>query len=132
MGEYGDFWQSSYVAKTAVHSTGQHVLPATTVRTIGKGESIASLQAELAELTYKSGGLEHAVISLQNGTRTIVSGGRGGIEFGSDLRRVIGHTHPTPTGPSAADFQMLRDTGQRHSYIYELFGGGRSCFNLKE
>lgn len=80
----------------------------------------------------KSGGLEHAIISLKGGGRSIVSGGRGGIEFGPDLKRVIGHTHPTPTGPSAADFQMLRDTGQRHSYIYELFGGGRSRFNLKE
>jgi RHS repeat-associated protein len=119
-------------AKTTVHSTGQHVLPATTVRSIGKGETIASLETELAELTYKSGGLEHAIISLKGGGRSIVSGGRGGIEFGPDLKRVIGHTHPTPTGPSAEDFRMLRDTGQRHSYIYELFGGGRSRFNIKE
>jgi hypothetical protein len=76
--------------------------------------------------------LEHAIISLKGGGRSIVSGGRGGIEFGPDLKRVIGHTHPTPTGPSAEDFRMLRDTGQRHSYIYELFGGGRSRFNIKE
>jgi hypothetical protein len=47
---------------------------------------------------------------------------------GMDLRRVLLHTHPTPTGPSAADFQMLQDTGQRSSWIYELFGGGLSRF----
>jgi hypothetical protein len=76
LAERSDFGHSSLAAKTTVHSTGQHMLPATTVRSIGKGETIASLETELAELTYKSGGLEHAIISLKGGGRSIVSGGR--------------------------------------------------------
>jgi hypothetical protein len=119
-------------AASVASGMGGEILPATLVRTIQKGESIGALEVELAERTYASGGLEHAIVSLKSGERAIVSGGRGGIDFGSDLRRVIGHTHPFPTGPSEADFQMLRDTKQRHSYIYELFGGGRSRFNIKE
>jgi len=114
-----------------VASTGGDVLPATFVRTIAHGERIAALEAELAERTYVSGGLEHAIISLQSGERVIVSGGTGGIQFGSDLQWVPMHTHPTTTGPSAIDFIMLEQTGQRHSYIYELFGGGRTRFDRR-
>lgn len=61
-------------------------------------------------------------------------------QFGGDGFRAI--VHPDLPGQRVAflklfeqadaDFQMLRDTGQRHSYLYELFGGGRSRFNLKE
>ena len=83
---------------------------------------------EVAERTYTSGGLEHAIVSMRSGERLIVHGGRGGIEFGQGLRRVLLHTHPTTTGPSAADFAMLQQTGQRSSWIYELFGGGLSRF----
>jgi hypothetical protein len=115
----------------AVASTGGELLPATTVRVIQHGENVAGLQAEVAQLTYVSGGLEHAIISLQSGARLIVSGGSGGIQFGSDLRRVIMHTHSSSTGPSAIDFLMLEQTGQRHSYIYELFGGGRTRFDRR-
>jgi hypothetical protein len=49
----------------------------------------------LDQRTYESGGLEHAIISLQSGERIIVSGGSGGIQFGNDLERVLMHTHPT-------------------------------------
>ncbi len=106
------------------------ILPVIRLRTIGKGEKIDALIEELALGTYESGGLEHAIISLKNGSRVIVRGGSGGIEFGEDIKRVILHTHPVTTGPSPPDFDMLRQLGQKHSYIYELFGGGLSRFGL--
>ena len=81
-------------------------------------------------MRLESGGLEHAIVSLKDGSRVVVRGGSGGIQFGNDIRRVIGHTHSTSTGPSGPDFDMLRQLGQRHSYIYELFGGGLSRFGL--
>jgi hypothetical protein len=108
--------------------TGE-ILPATTVRTITKGEKVDDLIRELAQSTYESEGLEHAIISLKGGGRAIVRGGSGGIQFGDDLKRVLLHTHPVTTGPSAADFRMLEQLGQRHSYIYELFGGSLSRFD---
>jgi RHS repeat-associated protein len=107
-----------------VASSGDNILPAQTVREIVKGERVPDLIQELAERTYTSGGLEHAIISLQNGPRVIVQGGAGGIILPSNLNRVIIHTHPFPTGPSALDFQMLEQTGQQSTWIYELFGGG--------
>jgi len=42
------------------------------------------------------------------------------------ITRMIGQTHPYgwgPIPPSAADFQMLRDLGQQHSYVVN--GGGQ-------
>ena len=111
---------------------GGEVLPSTLVRTIQQGEKVAALEAELAQLTYTSGGLEHAIVSLKIGERVIVSGGSGGIQFGDDLRRVLMHTHPTPTGPSAVDFRMLQQPGQQHSYICEFLGGGRTRFGRRE
>jgi hypothetical protein len=108
--------------------TGE-ILRATIIRTIAKGEKVDDLIRELAQSTYESGGLEHAIISLQGGGRVIVRGETGGIQFGDDLKRVLLHTHPTTTGPSAADFRMLEQLGQRHSYIYELFGGGLTRFD---
>jgi hypothetical protein len=109
---------------------GGDILPATVVRRIRKGEKIDDLIRELAQATYESGGLEHAVVSLKDGTRVVVRGGSGGIQFGDDIKRVIGHTHPSPTGPSPSDFDMLLQLGQRHSYIYELFASGLSRFGL--
>jgi hypothetical protein len=123
--------RSSGLMSATVASSGENILPASFVRRIQHGENIVDLEAELALRTYSSGGLEHAIISLQSGGRVVVSGGTGGIQFGSDLRRVLMHTHPSTTGPSAADFQMLQQTGQQHSYIYELFGGGRTRFNRR-
>ncbi|RYG31285.1 hypothetical protein EON81_23220 [bacterium] len=120
------------VKATVRSMAGPDVRSAKLVRTIGKGESIAALEQEIAQLTYETEGLEHAIISLRDGGRIIVSGGRHGIHFDSRLKRVIIHTHERPTGPSPADFQMLRGTGQRHSYIYELFGGGRTRFGRKD
>ena len=107
---------------------GSDIRPAATIRTIGKGEKVDDLIQELAQRTYESGGLEHAIVSLKDGRRVIVHGGADGITFGGDVKRVIGHTHPTPTGPSQPDFDMLEAFGQVHSYIYELFGGGLTRF----
>jgi hypothetical protein len=77
---------------------GGKILPASTLRTIRKGEKVDDLVRELAQATYESGGLEHAIVSLRNGTRIIVRGGSGGIELGDDVKRVIMHTHPRTTG----------------------------------
>jgi RHS repeat-associated protein len=116
---------------TVASSGGGDILPATVVRQIQQGESVSDLIDEVAQLTYESGGQEHAIVSLQSGDRVIVSGGTGGIDFSGmdDLNRIILHTHPTTTGPSALDFQMLQQTGQQSSWIYELFGGGLTKFH---
>jgi RHS repeat-associated protein len=111
-----------------VASSGQGILPAQTVREIAHGEKVQDLIQEIAERTYTSGGLEHAIISLNTGPRVIVVGGRGGITLPDDVRHVFIHTHPSPTGPSDLDFEMLERLGQQHSYIYELFGGGLTRF----
>lgn len=106
----------------------EKILPATTVRQILKHEKVNDLINEVKQLTYESGGLEHAIVSLTGGGRVIMRGGPGGMEFGSEIRRVLLHTHPTTTGPSSLDFLMLKQLRQRHSYIYELFGGGLTRF----
>lgn len=112
-----------------VASGGGPSASATLVREIQHGESVASIIDEAARLTYESGGLEHAVISTQSGQRLLLQGGPGGMTFeGFAVRRVLGHTHPVPTGPSGTDFGMLQQTGQRSSWIYELFGGGLTRF----
>jgi len=107
------------------------VQTATIVRTIGRGEMVADLIQEVAGLTYNAGGAEHAIITLQTGERLIVQGGQAGISlemFSDTLRRIILHTHPTTTGPSATDIVMLEQLGQKSSWIYELFGGGLTKF----
>ncbi len=121
-------------AAPKIASSGVGIAEAEGVRFIRPGERIRDLIRELAERTYASGGKEHAIISLRDGTRVIVKGGTGGINFApfsQNLRRVILHTHPTPTGgPSAFDFNMLNQMGQRSSWIYELFGGGLTKFSV--
>ena len=111
---------------------GGDALPAHTVRLIQKGEKVDALLDEVVRLTFQSGGLEHAIVSFKDGSRAIVRGGPGGIIFDDRIKRIILHTHPTPTGPSAADFEMLRRLGQRSSFLYELFGGGLTKFFLKD
>lgn len=112
-----------------VGSTGAGSVPATLVREIQHGERVANLVQEAAQLTYESGGLEHAIISTRSGQRLLLKGGAGGMSFENfAVRRVLLHTHPSPTGPSNVDFLMLQQTGQRSSWIYELFGGGLTRF----
>ena len=132
-GQVSKLRQSSSPNIQVQSAGGGDVRPATVVRNINRTdkEKIIDLEKELAQRTYETGGKEHAIISLKDGTRQIVSGGSGGIEFGSDLKRVITHTHPSTTGPSDADFKMLEATGQTRSYIYELFGGKRSKFTRR-
>lgn len=112
-----------------VASSGGKYELGSTVRQISKGEKVGDLINEVKQLTYETGGLEHSIVSLKDGTRLIVRGGENGISFAEyDIRRVILHTHRYPTGPSPEDFKMLLNTGQRSSYIYELFGGGLTKF----
>jgi RHS repeat-associated protein len=96
--------------------------PATIVRAIRPGEKIADIVAEGKSLTFATGN-EHALVSLANGERVIVSGGPTGIDLSAlNIRRLIGHSHPyhlAPTGPSAADFAALKALGQRSSYLLE-------------
>jgi hypothetical protein len=91
-------------------------------RDITHGEKFVALVEEIARLTYESGGNEHAIVTTRGGRRLIVEGGSGGIRLGRclRLRRVLVHAHPSPpTGPSDSDKLMLRQTGQRSSWLYE-------------
>jgi hypothetical protein len=96
--------------------------PATIVRVIRPGEKIADIVAEGKALTFATGN-EHALVSLANGERVIVSGGPTGIDLSAlNVRSLIGHSHPyhlAPTGPSPADFNALEALGQRSSYLLE-------------
>lgn len=105
------------------------IRPASVVRQIGRGERVSDLANELKALTFRSRtqelplGLEHAIVSKADGTRWLVSGGQGGIDFnGFDgFTRLLVHTHGMPTGPSInADFPFLIGNKQMHSYIIEL------------
>ena len=85
------------------------------------GEKISDITSEASRLTFLDD-LEHAVISLKDGRRVLVSGGRHGVELTDDVNRVLGHTHPwtlPPTGPSGADLNALEALGQRSSYLLE-------------
>lgn len=100
------------------------------VRSIGKGEKLANLLEELVARTWTKE-QEHAIVSLKNGQRIMVSGGTKAINFESmseSIKRVLVHTHTNTTGPSVFDFQMLTRTGQKSSWIYELLGGGLTKF----
>jgi len=83
------------------------ILPAATIRMIGKGEKVSDLIREIAQATYSSGGIEHAIVVLKNGMRCIVKGGPGGVSFDGNVRRILIHTHPATTGPSHLDFRLL-------------------------
>jgi hypothetical protein len=102
--------------------TGSGAPRMTVFRTIGKGERVADLINEAKTLTYTTGN-EHAVVTLADGARAIVSGGEGGITFAEgQVTRIFGHTHPyqlPPTGPSDADFAALELLDQRSSYVLE-------------
>lgn len=115
------------IGTTIASGSDEAIEAATTVRQISKGEKWGDLTQEIAQRTYESGGREHAIISLKDGNRLIVQGGPGGMNFpGYDLKRVIAHTHPTSTGPSQIDFDMLKDLNQASSYIRE--GGATNKF----
>jgi hypothetical protein len=99
---------------------GGTVEPAKVLREIAHGEKIADILTEVNDLRSATG-LEYAVISRTNGTRALVYGGTGGIDFTNfPLRRLLGHSHPIGYPlPSGDDFLMLQSVGQRSSWIYE-------------
>ncbi|MBL9179289.1 MAG: hypothetical protein JNM65_14600 [Verrucomicrobiaceae bacterium] len=99
---------------------GGEVLPMQVVRTLPPGTA-GGVVNEAKALTFATGN-EHAVVRLATGERALVSGGPGGIDMGTQVTRIIGHTHPYGTmsaGASAADRAALQTLGQRHSYILE-------------
>jgi RHS repeat-associated protein len=104
---------------------GNDVRAATIVRVLKKGEKIEDLVSEAKNLTYERR-VEHAVISLKDGQRVLVSGGHDGITLPTNTRRILGHTHPpflaNGANPSPGDIAALKKLGQTRSYI---FGGGQ-------
>jgi RHS repeat-associated protein len=115
----------------AVPGAGEEAGAVRVVRAISKGEKVPALLNEIKALTWSSGGIEHAIVTMKNGDRLIVAGNQVGINFGSmtdKLRRIIVHTHPGVTGPSAADVSAIKALGQRSSRLIEFFGGGMSKF----
>ena len=116
---------------------GADVRPMSIVREIKKGEKIQDIIDELRKLTYMDT-VEHAVVTLKDGTRVIVSGGEHGISLSDDVKRVIGHTHPhhhQKLGPSQGDKDALKQLGntdkggQRSSYLIE---GGQDPVKFKQ
>ena len=111
--------------------------PPAFVRWIGDDEELAELINE-AKYRSWSAEAEHAALTLEDGRRPMVRGGRDGIRFdveddgddrvilaeieGRRLRvvRIEWHTHPRVTGPSDREAILL--LGQSESRIYELGG----------
>lgn len=123
MGEYRDFNPSTLAANNGVRvasGMGGEVLPMQIVRTLPPGTA-GGVVNEVKALTFATGN-EHALVRLATGERALVSGGPGGIDMGTQVTRIIGHTHPYGTmsaGASAAERAALQTLGQRHSYILE-------------
>ena len=98
------------------------------VRKIECGEKIEDLVAEIKGLQYSTG-VEHAVVSLTDGSRHIVSGGKTGMTLPGNTRTLFAHTHPydklSNFRPSPEDFEALlglkhyNEKGQMRSYFYE-------------
>jgi hypothetical protein len=104
-------------AVTVESSVGQGA-PMQIERTISKGEKIADLINEAKARTFTTGN-EHAVVTLANGERALVSGGPGGVHFpAGSITRIFGHTHPTNAMPSAADAAALRALKQSKQYVF--------------
>jgi YD repeat-containing protein len=92
--------------------------PASIVRIIQRGESVANIINEGKALTFTTGN-EHALVKLAGGERALVAGGPGGIEFAEgSVTRIFGHSHPTSAPPSAADFRATLQLGQSKQYVF--------------
>jgi hypothetical protein len=88
------------------------------VRLIQHGEKVSNIIAEGKELTWLTWN-EHALVTLANGDRALVSGGPAGISFQEgQVSRIFGHTHPTNAPPSAADAQVLTELGQSKQFVF--------------
>lgn len=92
------------------------------VRVISPGEKLTDIIGDAKAFTFQSGN-EHALVTLANGQRALVSGGPGGINFGSgQITRLFGHTHGyqfPAGGASAADRAAIQALGQRSSWVLE-------------
>jgi hypothetical protein len=101
---------------------GDDVAYAAIHRQIAHGERVSSIVGEVADLT-RSTGLEHSVVSLADGRRVIVHGGRDGIDFARmDVRRILMHSHPPGSlpGPSPEDAAAMGYYFQRSSWLIEV------------
>jgi hypothetical protein len=92
------------------------------VRIINRGEKLGSIIDDAKGLTFRTGN-EHALVTLANGQRALVSGGPNGINFGQgQITRLFGHTHGfqyPAAGASAADRAAIQALGQRSSWVFE-------------
>jgi hypothetical protein len=103
--------------------------PMVVIREIKHGEKVIALINEAKGLTWMTGN-EHAVVTLANGKRALVSGGPGGINFqAGSIKNIFGHTHPTNAPPSSADAQALGKLGQSKQYV--IHGGQISVVRPK-
>ncbi|WP_162249245.1 MULTISPECIES: RHS repeat domain-containing protein [unclassified Rhizobacter] len=92
--------------------------PMQVTRIIKRGENVSDIINEAKGLTHMTGN-EHAVVTLANGERAIVSGSPDGIEFAEgSISKIFGHTHPTNAMPSDADAAALRALGQTKQYVF--------------
>lgn len=107
-------------AITVSSAAGGAHLPMSIVRILSRGEKIDDLINEAKVLTYQTGN-EHALVTLANGERAIVSG-PGGITFeAGQIKTLFGHTHPTSAPPSGDDFIALGRLKQSQQTV--LHGG---------
>ena len=113
---------SRQITVNAIGSVAEGTLPMQMVRTISRGEKVGGLVDEVKQLTFTTGN-EHAIVTLANGKRAIVSGGPTGISFQpGQIKRLFGHSHPynlNATGPSVSDINALGQLGQASSYLLE-------------
>ncbi|MEM9111658.1 MAG: hypothetical protein AAGC72_16780 [Planctomycetota bacterium] len=113
---------------------GSNTAIARYVDDVPAGQNIDDLINDMKGQTWVKDA-EHALVTLTCGRRVIVSGGRDGIDFITDdsgklfvqvgdelqeVKRIMGHTHPSPTGPSQDDFDTMKALGQQRTYISEV------------
>lgn len=99
---------------------GGEKLPMSLVRIIGKGEKVDDIINEAKGLTWTSK-QEHALVTLADGRRALVSGGEGGITFQrGQIKRVFGHTHPDGSLPSADDALSLQILGNSQQRVFPM------------
>jgi hypothetical protein len=114
--------------RALIHRVRQSVRGVQILRTIAKGEKVADLLVEgkwLMLSTWK----EHALVTLADGSRVIVQGGRADMDLATlSVKRLIGHTHRRGRGPSIDDLNAIRTLGQRRSYIVTPFDPEPSSF----
>lgn len=107
---------------------GNYVTRMKYVRDIYEHETLSDIVQSAVDRTNGTG-LEHAVVRLGPnspfpGLKVMVSGGTHGIEFApGEITTLFGHTHPTVTGASAADFRALQQLNQSKQYIFEGLTG---------